>query len=175
MHSSCKQAVSTPYRAGTACREKLTQALGGGIQAKGSLNTMHIGENVIVGGLFVQLLFFGFFIVTAMVFHIRLNKRPTPQSMDPAIPWPKHMSALYATSALILVRSIFRVVEYLQGNAGYLLRHEVFLYVFDAVLMLAVMVLLNVIHPKEITSKIGKNVLPTSNSVMEGEKPEMKR
>lgn len=50
-----------------------------------------------------------------------------------------------------MVRSVFRVVEYLQGNAGYLLSHEVFLYIFDAVLMLGVMVLFNWVHPSEVT------------------------
>jgi hypothetical protein len=30
-------------------------------------------------------------------------------------------------------------VEYLQGNGGYLISHEIFLYIFDAVLMAVVM------------------------------------
>lgn len=37
------------------------------------------------------------------------------------------------------------------GNNGYLLRHEYFLYVFDATLMLGVMVLFNIVHPSEVT------------------------
>ena len=49
-----------------------------------------------------------------------------------------------------MLRSIFRVVEYVQGNAGYIMSHEVFLYIFDGILMLGVMVLLNVVHPSEI-------------------------
>ena len=61
------------------------------------------------------------------------------------------MHTLYAASGLIMFRSIFRVVEYVQGNNGYLLRHEYFLYIFDAVLMLVVMVLFNFIHPSEVT------------------------
>lgn len=36
------------------------------------------------------------------------------------------------------------------GNNGYLLKREVFLYIFDAVLMLVVMVWCNVYHPGEI-------------------------
>lgn len=60
------------------------------------------------------------------------------------------MTALYIASIFIMVRSIFRVVEYLQGFDGYLLRHEAYLYFFDALLMFLVMVLLNVLHPSEI-------------------------
>lgn len=62
------------------------------------------------------------------------------------------MMALYLGSFLIMVRSIFRAAEYLQGFNGYLLRHEAYLYVFDAVLMLLVMVLFNWIHPAEIAA-----------------------
>ncbi|KAH6622459.1 hypothetical protein C7974DRAFT_378009 [Boeremia exigua] len=43
----------------------LVQAGGGGIQAAGSLTLLHVGEKVIVVGLFLQLTFFGFFIVVA--------------------------------------------------------------------------------------------------------------
>ena len=68
-----------------------------------------------------------------------------------ALPWKRHLYNLYFASTLIMIRSIFRVAEYIQGNAGYLLSHEVFLYVFDAVLMLLVMVSFNWIHPSQVT------------------------
>lgn len=59
---------------------------------------------------------------------------------------------MYAVSLLIMVRSIFRAVEYLQGFNGYLLSHEGYLYGLDALLMFLVMVVLNVIHPSEIAA-----------------------
>lgn len=62
------------------------------------------------------------------------------------------MRALYLGSFMIMVRSVFRAVEYLQGFNGYLLRHEAYLYLFDALLMLLVMVLFNWIHPAEIAA-----------------------
>ena len=60
------------------------------------------------------------------------------------------MYILYTTSGLVIARSIFRVVEYAQGKDGYLLRSEVWSYVFDAALMLGVMILFNVVHPSEV-------------------------
>jgi len=42
-------------------------------------------------------------------------------------------------SGLIFVRSLFRVIEFMMGNDGFLLSREVFLYVFDAALMVSVM------------------------------------
>ncbi|KAF2632177.1 RTA1 like protein [Macroventuria anomochaeta] len=115
---------------------------------------MKSGEKIIIGGLFVQILFFGLFFVTAIMFQMRGKEYLA--TLGSNIPWGKHLFALYATSILILVRSVFRVIEYIQGNAGYLLRHEVFLYVFDAVLMFAVMVILNVSHPGDIASAYHK-------------------
>ena len=67
--------------------------------------------------------------------------------------WQKHLYALYVASMLILVRSVFRVIEYVMGNNGYLLKKEVFLYTFDAVLMFLCMVWLNIVHPGEIHAR----------------------
>jgi hypothetical protein len=129
---------------------KGTSSAGGGIQSSGSLESMKTGEHIIVAGLFIQLFFFGFFIVTSSAFDYKLRKYPIPRCFDSTIPWRKYLNALYVTSFLILVRSLFRVAEYLQGNDGYLLHHEIFLYIFDAVLMLAAMVAFNIVHPHEI-------------------------
>ena len=48
------------------------------------------------------------------------------------------MSVLYVASGLIFVRSLFRLIEYIEGNDGVLLSSEVYLYIFDALLMLGV-------------------------------------
>ena len=111
------------------------QAGGGGIQAAGTLELYDIGEKMIIVGLFVQIIIFGFFMVTSVLFHTRLVKNPTAASLEAWVPWRRHLVILYTTSGLILVRSIFRVIEYLQGNGGYLISHEIFLFIFDAVLM----------------------------------------
>ena len=60
------------------------------------------------------------------------------------------MRALYLASALILVRSILRLEEYAEGTTGFVLGHEYFLYIFDSLLMLCVMVLFNLVHPSEV-------------------------
>ncbi|KAL4804719.1 RTA1 domain protein [Aspergillus unguis] len=61
--------------------------------------------------------------------------------------WESLLGVLYAASILILIRSVFRLVEYVQGNRGYLIRHEVFMYVFDSSLMLGCMFVMNGWHP----------------------------
>lgn len=62
------------------------------------------------------------------------------------------MLSLFAASLLLVVRSIFLVAEYLQGFNGYFLSHQVYLYIFDALLMWLTMLLFNWKHPAEILS-----------------------
>lgn len=60
------------------------------------------------------------------------------------------MHMLYGVSALIIVRSIFRIVEYVMGTDGYPLRHEWTLYLFDTIPMLACTVLFYFRYPAKI-------------------------
>ena len=53
-------------------------------------------------------------------------------------------------TGLMIVRSLVRTIEYLQGEGGYIITHEVFLYVFDAALMAIVMGIFLVIYPGQL-------------------------
>ncbi|RPA98431.1 RTA1 like protein [Choiromyces venosus 120613-1] len=121
------------------------QSTGGAMLAQKSSNAK-MGKYAILAGLFAQIIFFNLFMIVTIIFHRRLNKAPTHASQV-GTHWKKLLAALYAASLLILVRSVFRVVEYQQGREGYLLRKEVWLYLFDAVLMFFVGVIFNVVHP----------------------------
>ncbi|KAF5581585.1 RTM1 [Fusarium pseudoanthophilum] len=125
-------------------------------------NLMKIGEYVIIGGLFFQLAIFGIFIVVASIFHRRMTRSPTNKSLEPSIRWRHYLTTLYVTSGFIWVRSLFRVIEYLDGNDGYLMRTEAFLFVFDATLIWIVMVWMNWYHPSEIGLLL-RNELPVAN------------
>ena len=131
-------------------RKLLTVSPGGGIMAGGSVSSVATGSHIVVAGVGVQIAFFGLFMLVAFIFDSRIRHHPTPKSQSSALPWQKHMYALYAASVLIMIRSIFRVVEYVQGNNGYLMRHEWFLYIFDALLMFTVLVIYNFVHLSEI-------------------------
>ncbi|KAL9622370.1 MAG: hypothetical protein Q9160_003212 [Pyrenula sp. 1 TL-2023] len=107
--------------------------------AKKDPDAVKAGSWIIVGGLVLQILFFCLFILASVIFHLRIRRNPTTPSLNSSIPWQKHMLALYSASLLILVRSIFRTVEYVQGNNGYLISHEIYVYLFDALLMFSAM------------------------------------
>lgn len=167
----------------------------------GDAKKLKIGENIVVGGLCLQILSFGLFTIVAIIFHRRILANPTHVTMRTApvggekrtwnekllgstkrsqssspingssydqmpggasaghhVDWQKHLYALYVASMLILVRSVFRVIEYVMGNNGYLLKKELFLYIFDALLMFATMVWLNIVHPGEIHFGRSKDV-----------------
>jgi hypothetical protein len=111
------------------------------------------GQYAITGGLFIQVLFFGFFIVVSAIFHYRISKRPTHRSITVQVPWQRYLLILYVASTFIMIRSIFRIAEYVQGQDGSLLKTETYLYLFDATLMFLTMVLFNVFHPSKIISK----------------------
>lgn len=120
----------------------LIQAGGGGLQASGNASSLKTGQDIVVAGLILQVAIFLVFVGTAWNFHARYSN----QGSTSDLPWKRQMRALYAASLLITVRNIVRIVEYAQGFNGYIMSHEAFIYVFDAVLMLGVMVCLEVVH-----------------------------
>lgn len=124
------------------------QSTGGSLLSSDTPSTVDAGNWIIIGGLVVQILSFGMFVLAATLFHIRIARRPT--ALSPTRPWSKHMISLYLVSGLIFVRCAFRLVEYVQGHEGYLMSHEVWGYVFDAALMLLAVGVMNVVHPGEV-------------------------
>jgi hypothetical protein len=76
------------------------------------------------------------------------------------VPWKKHIVALYSTGILILIRSIFRLIEFVESTDGPLSRHEWLSYVFDAVVILITCAILNYIHPGEIKGYIEADQSP---------------
>lgn len=138
---------------------------GGGIMASGTISAMNTGENITIGGLAVQLVFFSVFILASTIFHhrIRRNRASGSSSASPvpyagrAATWETVMLGLYMASVLILIRSIFRLIEYAQGNDGYLISHEVFMYVFDAMFMFFTMVAMSIFHPSSVLSLPAKS------------------
>jgi RTA1 like protein len=117
--------------------------------AAGTLSAMNTGAHIVIGGLAIQLLFFGFFAYVAAQFHFRM-KRTAPTADGHLQKWESMMYILYAACLLIFVRSVFRVVEFVQGNDGYIMQREYLLYIFDALLMASQAVLILVVYPGKV-------------------------
>lgn len=128
----------------------LVQGSGGGMMAQQSIDK-NLAQNIILAGLLIQIVLFGLFAVTAVLFHVRMRRWPSGASLDPESKWQTILWTLYAMSGLIMVRSIFRVAEYTTGKTGYLLTHEWTLYVFDALLMFSTVAIFAVWYPGKLT------------------------
>lgn len=124
--------------------------------ASTTASTATLGSRIILSGLVLQIIIFGFFVAVSVVFHIRLRATPTKQSRDRSSSWEKFMIILYTTSGFIMIRSIVRVAEFVGGFDGFIILHEVFLYVLDAVPMLAVMLIFNVVYPSSYSTRARK-------------------
>ena len=122
----------------------LMQSTGGGMMASGDASKMDLGTNIILIGLIIQLVFFFFFIFLTCVFHVRTSDWQVKGHQGH---WKLLLKILEVSSALIFIRSVYRVVEYAQGFYGYFISHEVYLYVLDALLMLIVQLLFSFVHP----------------------------
>ncbi|KAL5429894.1 hypothetical protein PMIN07_010500 [Paraphaeosphaeria minitans] len=124
----------------------VTQMMGTAMQASGDAAGVKTGNTIVVAGLGVQLGAFAVFILSVVVFHRRLVLEPTEVSLE-FKNWARSMWMLYAVSGLIVVRSSFRLVEFMSGSSGKLYNTEVYLYVFDASLMFTAVVITAAVHP----------------------------
>ncbi|KAJ4347283.1 uncharacterized protein N0V89_011223 [Didymosphaeria variabile] len=124
----------------------VTQLMGTAMQANGGAEGAKQGTTLVIAGLGVQLGAFAIFILSVAIFHRRLVLEPTDVSMEHKT-WNRYMWMLYAVSGLIVVRSVFRLAEFVEGSNGKLYKTEAFLYVFDASLMFAVVVNMAALHP----------------------------
>lgn len=117
-------------------------------------NLAAVGKAMVIVGLVIQIISFSVFMVTSAIFHKRLVNDLTLKARSPDIPWMRIMRLMYAISLMILVRSIFRLVEYAQGMDGYSMRHEWTLYVFDSVPMVLSAILMLVYFPATLRQTV---------------------
>ncbi|PNP59680.1 hypothetical protein FNYG_14890 [Fusarium nygamai] len=120
----------------------VVQACGAGILVNAN-NTadQNSGENVILAGLALQVVILVIFLICAGVFHARLAKRGLIGAINPRLYLVIMLGELYTCAILILIRNVFRLVEFGLGDDGYLQRYEWPIYVFDILLMAMVMAL----------------------------------
>jgi hypothetical protein len=108
------------------------------------------GQNVILAGLGVQILFFAAFVLVISIFHRRIRSQPTRASEETPLPWKQYILVLYFVSILIMIRSIFRLAEFGAGQTSVLQTSEVFLYCLDTMLMFFCCVVFNLRHPSQV-------------------------
>ncbi|KLO17823.1 RTA1-domain-containing protein [Schizopora paradoxa] len=109
----------------------LIQGGGGGLQASSKPDTAQLGTRVVLVGLILQLISYMFFIFLVAYLHRRIvsSSPPHPIRQEPAffVVW-----LVYFSSVFIMIRGIYRTIEFSQGHGGFLITHEIYFYLFDA-------------------------------------------
>lgn len=142
-----------------------------------SPSVQQTGLNIYTAGVGVQLFFLVIFTVLAIRFQRKVSRRqslstkatnedPNPESQedlppqsnarfhvdsvmsmpDPSLAIPL-LRLLYVTMALIILRNIYRLVEFGTGENSPPIKHEWYSYVFDAVPMFSALLVLNIFNP----------------------------
>jgi hypothetical protein len=121
------------------CFSFLIQASGAGFLVKGKdANKVQMGQIIVISGLVFQIVMFAVFVATILVFHLRLGRNVDSRRVT-HVPWQSMLAILYLTSAAVMVRNIYRAIEYALGQDNYLSVNEWTTYAFDGVLMLGTM------------------------------------
>lgn len=114
------------------------QSTGAGFLPKPKLE--NVGNGIIVAGLGLQVLIFAGFMWCCVLFHKKFRAHLAQTGEAVSISWEAVLYMLYATSVVISIRNIFRLVEFIAGHDSYLFLNEWPVYMFDGVLMILVMV-----------------------------------
>ncbi|KAL2825125.1 RTA1 like protein-domain-containing protein [Aspergillus pseudoustus] len=123
----------------------LTQGGGSGIAASGEWEgtLLDTGIGVLIGGLALQLATFAVFLIVVIKFHIASIRRGPKLEHEMLMV----IRGIYIAGFFIMIRSIFRLIEFAWGTESYIMTHEWPIYVLEAVPMLIAFMVLGWYHP----------------------------
>jgi hypothetical protein len=135
-----------------------TQLIGTVLPASGTAEGQRLAKIVVLVGLIAQLAGLSVFLAFGCGrLHVRLRRDPSRSRAmlaDPGVNWLGYFVVLEVAAVMLVVRSVVRGVEYVGGPEGVVARHEWFVYVFDAVPMLVVMVGFLVLYPARLVREV---------------------
>lgn len=120
------------------------QGAGGGLYS-GSDPNVNLAKAVLIVGFIVQLVSFAVFWTCAGVYHWRARR-----AGEPSGDWTKCLFTLYLGVFLIMIRNIYRTIEFAtstSNTSGYLLTHEGIYYALEALPILLCVVLFLASNP----------------------------
>ena len=140
-----------------------TQLIGAVLPASGTASGRRLSKIIVLAGLLVQLVVLLFFIMNSIAVHRRLKERPVSvMHLDPAVRWLGYLWVIEVAAVMLIIRSIVRGAEFMGGTDGFVSAHEAFIYVFDAVPMLEVMVGFVLLYPPRLVKETRqlKDIVP---------------
>ncbi|ORY17059.1 RTA1 like protein-domain-containing protein [Clohesyomyces aquaticus] len=133
----------------------VVQAVGGGIAASTPVTNqplIDVGTNILVAGLSIQVASLFAFSACSLEFLSRTKKHSdlrNPEFTDlvSSKRFRLFICAIFAATALLFIRTVFRSVELSKGFSGKLANNEVEFMVLDGVMVILASLLLTVFHP----------------------------
>lgn len=113
--------------------------------AAGDLEKADTGSKILIGGLVINLISFCFFAVVTIALHWSIVRRKPDYTGREK--WIKMFYALYLSMAILIIRSVYRIIEFQMGFQGYIATHEVYFYVFECLLIIFAFGLFIPLHP----------------------------
>ncbi|KAF5645546.1 RTM1 [Fusarium sp. NRRL 52700] len=137
----------------------LVQGSGSGIASSDNWQgeMERIGVKVLIVGLAFQLAAFSLFLCVFRRFHVlalRMAVEYAPRG------WQKVVLAVYISSILIMVRCIFRVVEFAVGKNTYAFGHEWLFWAFESLPMAVAIGIFCFYHPSRYLERNGARSTP---------------
>ncbi|KAI8711981.1 hypothetical protein NCS52_01463200 [Fusarium sp. LHS14.1] len=105
----------------------VTEVLGSAAPASGDPKGIALGRTLIISGLIVQLAALGLFLIITLVSHRLVRTSRSDYKMTGMLSASRYFQATYLVGGAMMVRSLVRGIEYLQGEGGYIISHEPFM------------------------------------------------
>ncbi|CAI6084520.1 unnamed protein product [Clonostachys chloroleuca] len=137
----------------------VTQVFGSAAPTSGDPQGVALGRTLIISGLITQLVALGLFSLILFISHrLAISESMGLKTTPITIFGSKYFHATYCVAGAMVVRSLVRGIEYLQGDKGFIIAHEIFIYLFDAAPMILVPVVYVFIHPGKLLRDAAKVV-----------------
>jgi len=94
-------------------------------------NLLNLGDNILLAGLAINLASFVVFMLQITYFDYQTRKQHAPGGR-----WRQLLIALYVSTLLVLIRQVYRVIEFSQGWFGFLPTHEAYFFGLDSLVIL---------------------------------------
>ncbi|KAJ8489800.1 hypothetical protein ONZ51_g2711 [Trametes cubensis] len=142
----------------------VTQGVGGGIAGSsiGNISEVNLGGNIMLAGIIFQLTSITIFVVLMIEYFVRyFVDKPLRQSQKGIASEEAFAStrgvltkklqlltvSLLAMTLFLVIRSVYRMIELIDGFEGEIIQTEIWFNIFDGAMVVCAIYTLNVLHP----------------------------
>ncbi|KAF4825295.1 Protein RTM1 [Colletotrichum tropicale] len=112
-----------------------------------------IAMKILLAGLALQVLVFSTYICILFRYHKLSRMMAVPEAPTG---WFGVLKAVYISSFLILIRCVYRMIEFAEGPEGYSMTHEWMFWVFEGITMVVAIAVFCVWHPGKRLGRFGE-------------------